>query len=68
MKALYESYKSWCENSSLEPMLNTFFGKELTSLRSKSTDPIKGMAGLELASSQATLQGLAEVFLMLNTN
>jgi putative DNA primase/helicase len=28
MKDLYDSYKSWCENSSLEPMHNTFFGKD----------------------------------------
>jgi putative DNA primase/helicase len=29
MKDLYESYKSWCENSSIEAMHNTCFGKEL---------------------------------------
>jgi putative DNA primase/helicase len=30
MKELYESYKSWCENSAAEPMQNNSFGKELT--------------------------------------
>ena len=29
MKALYESYTIWCENSSLDPLPNTSFGKEL---------------------------------------
>jgi phage/plasmid-associated DNA primase len=32
MKDLYNSYASWCENSSLEAMRYTFFGKELTRL------------------------------------
>jgi phage/plasmid-associated DNA primase len=30
MKELYDSYKSWCENSSFEAMQSTCFGKELT--------------------------------------
>jgi phage/plasmid-associated DNA primase len=30
MIELYESYKSWCENSAAEPLQNNSFGKELT--------------------------------------
>jgi putative DNA primase/helicase len=30
MKELYDSYRSWCENSSVEAMQNSCFGKELT--------------------------------------
>jgi phage/plasmid-associated DNA primase len=30
MKVLYESYKSWCDNSGLEALSNSCFGKELT--------------------------------------
>src|SRR5262249_1495195 len=29
MKDLHESYKSWCENSGLDPLTNACFGKEL---------------------------------------
>jgi putative DNA primase/helicase len=29
MKDLYDSYKAWCENSSLDALANTAFGKEL---------------------------------------
>jgi putative DNA primase/helicase len=30
VKELYESYRTWCDNSGLEPMANACFGKELT--------------------------------------
>jgi putative DNA primase/helicase len=42
MKDLYESYKSWCENSSVEAMQNSCFGKELTRRGFKS---IRGRCG-----------------------
>ena len=30
MKELYDSYKSWCENSAADALSNNCFGKELT--------------------------------------
>jgi putative DNA primase/helicase len=42
MKELYESYKFWCENSSLDALPNTAFGKELTRLGYKTVKTKKG--------------------------
>jgi phage/plasmid-associated DNA primase len=42
MKELYESYKFWCENSSLDALPNTAFGKELTRLGYKIFKTKKG--------------------------
>jgi putative DNA primase/helicase len=42
MKELYESYKLWCENSGVDAMQNTCFGKELTRRRFQA---FKGRSG-----------------------
>jgi putative DNA primase/helicase len=42
MKELYESYKFWCENSSLDALPNTAVGKELTRLGYKTVKTKKG--------------------------
>ena len=42
MKGLYESYKSFCENSSIEALHNTCFGKEL---ERRGFEKIKGRLG-----------------------
>jgi putative DNA primase/helicase len=42
MKELYDSYKSFCENSSMEPLHNTCFGKEL---ERRGFEKVKGRSG-----------------------
>jgi putative DNA primase/helicase len=42
MKDLYESYKSWCENSSFEPLHITYLGKELGRRGFESHEAAKG--------------------------
>ena len=56
MKALYESYCGWCEQSGFQPKPISVFGKELSR---KGFDPIKRKqgnyrSGLALKSSGAT--------------
>ena len=42
MKELYDSYKSFCENSSIEALHNTCFGKEL---ERRGFEKVKGRSG-----------------------
>jgi putative DNA primase/helicase len=42
MKELFESYKSWCENSGTDAMSNSCFGKELTR---RKFEQVKGRSG-----------------------
>jgi putative DNA primase/helicase len=58
MKELYDSYKSWCENSSFEAMQNTCFGKELTRRRFQILKTRAGNArlGIGLKSTAADLK------------
>jgi phage/plasmid-associated DNA primase len=42
MKDLYESYRTWCDNSGVDPLSNTYLGKELTR---RGFENIKGRAG-----------------------
>jgi hypothetical protein len=58
MRELYDSYKSFCENSSMEPLHNTCFGKELTR---RGFDKLKGRScngrlGISLKQSTADLK------------
>jgi phage/plasmid-associated DNA primase len=53
MKDLYESYKSWCENSSLDPMHNTSFGKELTRLGFEIYKSNKGNSRIGISLKQS---------------
>jgi putative DNA primase/helicase len=42
MKDLYESYRTWCENSGADPLSNAYFGRELTR---RGFENIKGRSG-----------------------
>jgi putative DNA primase/helicase len=52
MKDLHDSYCSWCESSSLEPLHNTLFGKELTRLGYKIFKAKKGNGRIGIGLKQ----------------
>jgi hypothetical protein len=52
MKDLYDSYYSWCDSSSLEPLHSTLFGKELTRLGYKIFKANKGNGRIGIGLKQ----------------
>ena len=56
MKDLHDSYREWCVSSSIEPLHNTKFGKELTRLGYEiyKTKRGNGRIGIGLKQSPAT--------------
>jgi putative DNA primase/helicase len=52
MKGLYESYKSFCENSSIEALHNTASAKNSNGVVSKRSRDVRATNGLELVSNR----------------